>query len=129
MKRFGFTRRMAGVVAVVSLCVMGSINEGKAGEFSLVGDYPVTVDCTKPLSEMFNMGLYGYIDPDIASGIPPIGCSGRTNITITVLRFDKIFHTSMEAIMLLGKQGCRPATIAELIALDNAHHEVLVLHC
>lgn len=128
MEILSFVWRVIGVVAVVALFSLGNVYKGKASESSLVGDYPVTVDCAKPLTEMFNANLYGYIDPDIKSGTPPVECSGRISMTITILRFNRIFRTPMEAIMLLGRQGCRPATLAELIALDNKHHEVLVLY-
>jgi len=146
MKSLGFARRVglkiakqfrpnaptacfwAGAIAVIALFVLGIVHEGKASELSLIGDYPVTVDCTKSLTEMYNTDLYGYTDPDIATGTPPVVCSGRVNVTITILLLDKIFRSPMEVSMLLNKKGCRSATLPELIALDNAHHEALVLY-
>ena len=128
MKSFGFTHRVAEIIAIVALFSLGSVYEGKADESSLVGDYPVTVDCAKPLTEMFNADLYGYIAPNILLGIPPIECSGVVNITITILSLDEIFNSPMEVSILLGRKGCRSATLAELIALDNTHYKTLVLH-
>ena len=86
----------------------------------------LTVDYSRTVQEMINAGNYEWINSDItAKHFPlPTELNGKKVPVST-----KLFHfnrsiSSKDAIAEMDKAGYRPATLAELLALGEAHPEL-----
>lgn len=82
-----------------------------------LGDaYMVTVDRDKKLKAMIEAGRYDYANSDITDKHFPVEGSGQSQVEIILRHYDKVM--SKDAVLAdLDKDGLRPATIEELLAL------------
>mgnify|MGYP001599690501 FL=1 len=85
-------------------------------------DYPsffVTVDYGQTVEQLIRNGRYDWVNSDINGRNFPSSERGRAQIDIFLLNFDHDI-SSEDAIREMAKQGLRPATLKELLALGTA---------
>jgi len=91
----------------------------KAAEsvFSIVVDYSLS------LAEMVKAGKYDWVNDDITAKHFPAKGEGKKELAIELIHFNRR-TSSEEALQEMDKQGFRPATIEELLALGSAYPEL-----
>jgi hypothetical protein len=86
----------------------------------------LTVDYSCTVQEMINAGNYGWINNDITAKHFPLSTElNGKKVPVST----KLFHfnhtiSSKDATSEMDKAGYRPATLAELLALGEAHPEL-----
>jgi hypothetical protein len=90
------------------------------------GRYQITVDYSRTLEEMIAAGKYDWVHPDITSSNFPIdqSKSGSTeNLEAVIVHLDKYVKDTEIVLKLMDKNGLRPATLPELLALGEQYPE------
>lgn len=85
--------------------------------------FKVVVDYSCSLAEMISAGHYNWTHNDITTEHFPVQGEGKQEIEITLFHFGKT-TTSEEVLAEMEKQGYRPATIEELLALGASQPEL-----
>jgi len=86
----------------------------------------LTVDYSRTLKEMINAGNYGWANDDITEKnfpLPTKLLGKKITASTKLFHFDRRI-SSEDAISEMNKAGYRPATLAELLALGEAHPEL-----
>ena len=78
--------------------------------------YTVTINYSKSLKEMIKVGEYDYHHSDITAENFPIEGEGTVEVNLQLIHLNEVLSTK-EVLAELDKQGMRPATLAELLAL------------
>ena len=81
--------------------------------------YSVLVDYGQTVEQLIRNGRYDWVNSDINGRNFPSSERGRAQIDIFLLNFDHDI-SSEDAIREMAKQGLRPATLKELLALGTA---------
>lgn len=83
--------------------------------------YHLVIDYTKSLSEMIRAGGYRCVISDylITEQYFPVG-EGEAEVDAVLLHFDRIVQTK-DVVAEMERQGLRPATMVELLALGSQH--------
>jgi hypothetical protein len=80
----------------------------------------IVVDYSKSLAEMVKAGKYNWVNIDITADHFPVKGSGKTDLIAEILGYGD-YVSSEEIIKDMDRRGFRPATIAELLAFDEAY--------
>ncbi len=92
-------------------------------ESLLVGEtnvFRVAVNYDLSAEEMIKAGKYDWASPEINSQNFPAEMKGLSDVVIQLVRFDG-FMESEAVLRELDKQGLRPASLPELLALGAQH--------
>ncbi len=81
--------------------------------------FKVVIDCTQTLKEMISAGKYDWVNSDITPEHFPITGKGISEEEVVLFHFDKTM-TSEQVIAEMDKQGFKPASIEELLALGSS---------
>lgn len=85
--------------------------------------YPVTIDSALSLQEMIAAGRYDWVNDDITPECFPIQRSGTKTTEIALVHRNKTVE-SQPLIDELDREGYRPATIEELLALGAKYPDL-----
>ena len=86
----------------------------------------LTVDYSRTVQEMINVGNYGWTNSDITEKHFPLPTElngKQVSVSTKLFHFNRSI-SSKDAISEMDKGGFRPATLAELLALGKAHPEL-----
>ncbi len=83
----------------------------------------ITVDYTQTLQEMIEKGKYDWVNSNIIQKNFPIRGEGKEEVRIKLFHFDCVI-SSRDAIAEMDRQGFRPATLPELLALGAVKPEL-----
>jgi len=83
----------------------------------------VAVDYSRSLRKMIDDGYYDEVHRDITPRNFRLLATGFRQIELTLVQF-KHPVAPLEAVMLKRREGYRPATIEEILALGNQHPEM-----
>lgn len=86
-------------------------------------EFEVVVDYDRSFKEMIKAGEYNYINNDITKSRFPVKGKGQKEVTLILFHFAWDMELE-DVIREMDKEGCRPATIEELLALGEAHPDL-----
>jgi len=89
-------------------------------------EFDLSVDYSRTVQEMIEAGNYDWTNNDITEKIFPLPTelSGqKTTVSSKLFHFNRLI-SSEDAINEMDAAGFRPATLAELLALGEAHPEL-----
>lgn len=106
----------------------GRVTGSKLQEFLRGGkqdgnSFTVTIDYNQTLEQMIATGRYDWKDGDINVKHFPLIGSGRFEIALELIHFNRVINTS-DALKEIDQRGYCPGTIAELLALGAAQPEL-----
>lgn len=87
-------------------------------------NYPITVDHSKTLDEMIEVGGYDFVSSLIRSDCFPIEASGQIQLDIELLDYSIPMRCDDDIIKNMERRGLRPATLPELLAFGAAYPEM-----
>lgn len=82
--------------------------------------YNIVVDYNRSLADMIKAGKYDRVDSGINTEHFPLKGKGKHELTAILFLFDRYIESD-DAIVEMDKQGYRPATIEELLALGEKY--------
>jgi len=85
--------------------------------------FKILVDFRKTLQEAIQAGKYDWVNSDITQDHFPVQGGVQKEVEAVLFHFNRIV-TSDQAISEMEKQGFRPATIEELLALGASYPEL-----
>lgn len=86
--------------------------------------YRVFVDCTMSLADMITLGKYDWVNPDITAEHFPTTGTGKKQVTVELLHFNRHFKNGDEVLAEIDELGYRPAKIEELLVLGAVQPEL-----
>jgi len=90
----------------------------------IIATYKVAVDYGQSLAEMIKAGNYDWVNNDITQEHFPVSGQGKQqDIEVALFHFNKVMKSD-QVIARMRKEGYRPATIAELLALGVSQPEL-----
>ncbi len=104
------------------------IQQGKSESVEakpLAKEFDLSVDYSRTVQEMINVGNYDWTNRDITEKhFPlPVELNGKQAVSTKLFHFDRSI-SNKDAISEMDKAGYCPATLAELFALGEAHPEL-----
>ncbi|MEK7653189.1 MAG: hypothetical protein AAB358_01780 [Patescibacteria group bacterium] len=90
----------------------------------VAGKYNLVIDYTQSLADIITAGKYDRENPDITAEHFPITGTGKQEVTVELLHFNRHFNNGDEVLAEIDKLGYRPAKIEELLALGAAQPEL-----
>ncbi len=85
--------------------------------------YDIVVDYNRSLAEMIKAGKYDWVDDNINAKHFPSKDKGKHKLTTTLFYFNTRIESD-DVIAEMDKQGHRPATIEELLALCEKYSDI-----
>ncbi|MBI4993860.1 hypothetical protein HZC33_02815 [Candidatus Wolfebacteria bacterium] len=82
--------------------------------------FPLSVNYNRSIEDSIKVGKYDSVNSDIASEHFQSNETGEKKVAIELFHFNKEMDTN-EALVELDKQGYRPITLKELLALGEEH--------
>jgi hypothetical protein len=83
----------------------------------------ITIDHDRSVEEMVRAGKYDWSNDDITSKHFLSDRKGTTQVRIQLIHFNRAMESD-DVLHELDKQGLRPATLPELLALGEKHPEL-----
>lgn len=85
--------------------------------------YPVNVDYSASVEQLIKVGKYDWFNDDIKGGNFPSSEKGTAQVLVYLVNFDRDI-SSEDAVKELDRQGLRPATLKELLALGATYPDL-----
>lgn len=85
--------------------------------------YPVNVDYSASVEQLIKNGKYDWFNDDITGRNFPSSEKGTAQVVVYLVNFDHDI-SSEDAVKELDRQGLRPATLKELLALGSTYPDL-----
>jgi hypothetical protein len=85
--------------------------------------YPVNVDYSASVEQLIKAGKYDWFNDDITGRNFPSSEKGTAQVIVYLVNFDRDI-SSENAVKELDRQGLRPATLKELLALGATYPDL-----
>jgi len=85
--------------------------------------YTITINYDKTIGQLIKVGKFGWKNDDITSKNFPSVEKGLVGVAIYLFNFDRDI-SSEDVIAEMNKQGCRPATLKELMELGAQYPDL-----